>query len=72
VNEDSPITSRLLTGALTSETLTVDCMHERESAGHGLRTRAYALVILDIGLSRLDGTGSAAPFSFTSQCSATC
>jgi Response regulators consisting of a CheY-like receiver domain and a winged-helix DNA-binding domain len=53
--EDNPILSRSLTDALTSAKLTVDCMHDGESADHVLRTQDYALVILDIGLPKLDG-----------------
>ena len=53
--EDNPILSRSLTDALTSAKLTVDCMHDGESADQVLRTQDYALVILDIGLPKLDG-----------------
>jgi len=53
--EDNPILSRSLTDALTGAKLTVDCMHDGESADHVLRTQDYALVILDIGLPKLDG-----------------
>ncbi|MEX3961813.1 response regulator [Paraburkholderia sp. EG286B] len=53
--EDNPILSRSLTDALSSAHLKVDCMHDGESADHVLRTQDYALVILDLGLPRLDG-----------------
>ncbi|SEA93549.1 response regulator [Paraburkholderia sartisoli] len=53
--EDNPILSRSLTDALTGARLTVDCMYDGEAADHVLRTQDYALVILDLGLPRLDG-----------------
>ncbi|RKE38505.1 winged helix family two component transcriptional regulator [Paraburkholderia sp. BL23I1N1] len=53
--EDNPILSRSLTDVLTSAKLTVDCMHDGESADYVLRTQDYAMVILDIGLPKLDG-----------------
>src|SRR5258708_34554090 len=53
--EDNPILSRSLTDALTGARLTVDCMHDGEAADHVLRTQDYALVILDLGLPKLDG-----------------
>ncbi|SAL57689.1 response regulator [Caballeronia telluris] len=53
--EDNPILSKSLTDALTQARFAVDCMHDGEAADHVLRTQDYALVILDLGLPRLDG-----------------
>lgn len=53
--EDNPVLARSLTDALTGARLTVDCMHDGEAADHVLLTQDYALVILDLGLPKLDG-----------------
>src|ERR1700730_14177355 len=53
--EDNPTLAKSLTDALTQAHFTVDCMHDGEAADHVLRTQDYALVILDLGLPKLDG-----------------
>jgi two-component system response regulator TctD len=53
--EDNPTLAKSLTDALTHARFTVDCMHDGEAADHVLRTQDYALVILDLGLPKLDG-----------------
>ncbi len=53
--EDNPTLAKSLTDALAQARFTVDCMHDGEAADHVLRTQDYALVILDLGLPKLDG-----------------
>jgi two-component system response regulator TctD len=53
--EDNPTLAKSLTDALTQARFAVDCMHDGEAADHILRTQDYALVILDLGLPKLDG-----------------
>ncbi|WP_408452977.1 hypothetical protein [Paraburkholderia sediminicola] len=45
--EDNPILSRSLTGALTSAKLTVDCMHDGESADHVARVHGALIALSD-------------------------
>ncbi|CFB62142.1 Transcriptional regulatory protein tctD [Pandoraea apista] len=53
--EDNPSLAKSLSEALTQANFAVDCMHDGEAADHVLRTQEYSLVILDLGLPRLDG-----------------
>ncbi|QCP54558.1 response regulator [Trinickia violacea] len=53
--EDNPVLARALDDALANARFAVDCMSDGEAADHVLRTQDYALVILDIGLPKLDG-----------------
>jgi len=53
--EDNPTLAKSLTDALSQARFAVDCMHDGEAADHVLRTQDYALVILDLGLPKLDG-----------------
>jgi two-component system response regulator TctD len=53
--EDNPTLANSLKDALTHARFAVDCMHDGEAADHVLRTQDYALVILDLGLPKLDG-----------------
>jgi two-component system response regulator TctD len=53
--EDNPTLAYSLTDALVCARFTVDCMRDGEAADHVLRTWDYALVILDLGLPKLDG-----------------
>ncbi|QYY30416.1 MULTISPECIES: response regulator [Cupriavidus] len=53
--EDNLMLANSLTQAMTQAGFTVDCMHDGRSADHLLATQDYALLILDLGLPRLDG-----------------
>lgn len=53
--EDNPSLAQSLTDALAAARFAVDHMADGEAADHLLRTQDYALVILDLGLPRLDG-----------------
>ncbi|MGN4150346.1 response regulator [Burkholderia gladioli] len=53
--EDNPSLAQSLTDALAAARFAVDHMTDGEAADHLLRTQDYALVILDLGLPRLDG-----------------
>lgn len=53
--EDNPLLAQSLTDALSAARFAVDHMADGEAADHVLRTQDYALVILDLGLPKLDG-----------------
>ncbi|WP_334023975.1 response regulator [Burkholderia gladioli] len=53
--EDNPSLAQSLTDALAAARFAVDHMADGEAADHLLRTQDYALVILDLGLPKLDG-----------------
>jgi len=53
--EDNVMLAKSLSEALTQAGFTVDCMHDGRSADHLLSTQDYALLILDLGLPRMDG-----------------
>ncbi|AOK31903.1 two-component system response regulator [Burkholderia singularis] len=53
--EDNPILAQSLADALSTACFAVDHMANGEAADHVLRTQDYALVILDLGLPKLDG-----------------
>ncbi|MBN3725253.1 response regulator [Burkholderia sp. Ac-20379] len=53
--EDNPSLAQSLSDALSAARYAVDLMTDGEAADHVLRTQDYALVILDLGLPKLDG-----------------
>ncbi|QOT74976.1 response regulator [Cupriavidus basilensis] len=53
--EDNVMLANALAEALSQAGFTVDCMHDGRAADHLLSTQDYALVILDLGLPKLDG-----------------
>ncbi|MBB1633878.1 response regulator [Cupriavidus sp. UME77] len=53
--EDNVMLANALVEALSQAGFTVDCMHDGRAADHLLSTQDYALVILDLGLPKLDG-----------------
>ncbi len=53
--EDNPNLAQSLNDALSAARFAVDHMTDGEAADHVLRTQDYALVILDLGLPKLDG-----------------
>jgi len=53
--EDNVMLANSLAEALTQAGFAVDCMHDGSSADTLLSTQDYALLILDLGLPRLDG-----------------
>jgi two-component system, OmpR family, response regulator TctD len=53
--EDNPNLAQSLCDALDAAGFTVDHMRDGEAADHVLRTQDYALVILDLGLPKLNG-----------------
>jgi two-component system, OmpR family, response regulator TctD len=53
--EDNPALAHSLNDALTNARFAVDCMPDGQAADHVLRTQDYALVILDLGLPKMDG-----------------
>jgi two-component system response regulator TctD len=53
--EDNPVLARALNDALAHARFAVDCMPDGQAADHVLRTQDYALVILDLGLPKMDG-----------------
>lgn len=53
--EDDPELADSLTRALKAGGLTVDTLHDGVAADLALRSEDYALVILDVGLPRMDG-----------------
>ena len=53
--EDNPNLAQSLNDALSAARFAVDHMADGEAADHVLRTQDYALVILDLGLPKLDG-----------------
>lgn len=55
--EDNPGLAEWLSKALHDEGYTVDCLPDGEHADQVLHTEPYDLVILDLGLPRLDGHG---------------
>ena len=53
--EDDPVLADGLTRSLRQADFAVDCVHDGDAADHTLTAQAYDLVILDLGLPKLDG-----------------
>jgi len=53
--EDDPVLADGLTRSLRHSDFAVDCAHDGEQADHVLTAQNYDLVILDLGLPKLDG-----------------
>ena len=53
--EDDPVLADGLTRSLRQADFAVDCAHDGETADHILAAQNYDLVILDLGLPKLDG-----------------
>ncbi len=53
--EDDPTLADGLTRSLRHSDYAVDCVHDGEQADHVLAAQSYDLVILDLGLPKLDG-----------------
>jgi len=53
--EDDPTLADGLTRSLQRADYAVDCVHDGEHADHVLAAQSYDLVILDLGLPKLDG-----------------
>ena len=53
--EDDPVLADGLTRSLRQADFAVDCAHDGEEADHVLTAQTYDLVILDLGLPKLDG-----------------
>src|SRR3954464_13894068 len=53
--EDDPVLADGLTRSLRQADFAVDCAHDGEQADHIVATQSYDLVILDLGLPKLDG-----------------
>src|SRR3990172_8239217 len=53
--EDDPTLADGLTRSLQRADYAVDCIHDGEQADHVLAAQSYDLVILDLGLPKLDG-----------------
>ncbi|MDP2241056.1 MAG: response regulator transcription factor [Burkholderiales bacterium] len=53
--EDDPVLADGLTRSLRQADYAVDCVHDGGEADHVLATQSYDLVILDLGLPKLDG-----------------
>ena len=53
--EDDPTLADGLTRSLQRADYAVDCVHDGEQADHVLAAQSYDLVILDLGLPKLDG-----------------
>lgn len=53
--EDDPVLADGLTRSLRQAGFAVDCIHDGDQADHVLSTQNYDLVILDLGLPKLDG-----------------
>ncbi len=53
--EDDPVLADGLTRSLKQADFAVDCAHDGEEADHVLAAQNYELVILDLGLPKLDG-----------------
>src|SRR4051812_318321 len=53
--EDDPVLADGLTRSLKHAEFAVDCAHDGDEADHILATQNYDLVILDLGLPKLDG-----------------
>jgi DNA-binding response OmpR family regulator len=54
--EDDPVLSDGLTRSLRHADYAVDCLNEGGEADHVLTSQKYDLVILDLGLPKLDGS----------------
>ena len=55
IAEDDPVLADGLTRSLRSGEYAVDCVTDGLAADHALSTQTYDLVILDLGLPRIDG-----------------
>jgi len=55
IAEDDPVLADGLTRSLRSGEYAVDCVTDGMAADHALSTQSYDLVILDLGLPRVDG-----------------
>ena len=55
IAEDDPVLADGLTRSLRQADFAVDCTLDGEQADHAVTTQNYDLVILDLGLPRLDG-----------------
>ena len=55
IAEDDPILADGLTRSLRQADFAVDCVHDGEEADHVITAQHYDLVILDLGLPKLDG-----------------
>jgi len=53
--EDDPVLADGLTRSLRQADFAVDCVHDGDAADHTLTAQAYDLVILDLGLPKMDG-----------------
>ena len=53
--EDDPVLADGLTRSLRQSDFAVDCAHDGEEADHVLTAQTYDLVLLDLGLPKLDG-----------------
>ena len=53
--EDDPVLADGLTRTLRQADFVVDCLHDGKQADHVLSAQKYDLVILDLGLPKLDG-----------------
>ena len=53
--EDDPVLADGLTRSLRQSDFAVDCAHDGEQADHVLTAQNYDLVILDLGLPKVDG-----------------
>src|SRR5258705_2593813 len=53
--EDDPVLADGLTRSLRQSDFAIDCIHDGEQADPILATQNYALVILDLGVPKLDG-----------------
>ena len=53
--EDDPLLADGLTRSLRQADFVVDCIHDGEQADHVLAAESYDVVILDLGLPKLDG-----------------
>src|SRR5450759_860261 len=53
--EDDPVLADGLTRSLRQADYAVDCVNDGTEADHVLATQSYDLVILDLGLPRVDG-----------------
>ncbi|MBI4192563.1 MAG: response regulator [Betaproteobacteria bacterium] len=55
IAEDDPVLADALMRSLRQSDFAVDCAHDGEQADHVLTAQNYDLVILDLGLPKLDG-----------------
>jgi two-component system OmpR family response regulator len=53
--EDDPLLADGLTRSLRQSDFAVDCVHDGEAADHVLAAQSYDVLILDLGLPKLDG-----------------